>query len=438
MTIPPFEAGQPHYLLLATGALMLLTALLGPRLRAWPVSTAMIYLAAGALAGLPLLGAVRIDVVGFAPWLEPLSEAAVLISLFVSGFMLDSRAGWRRWRCAVQLASVSMVLTIAAITLLGHLLLGLPWGFALLLGAVLAPTDPILASDVQVERPDDRDILRFGLTGEAGLNDGTAFPFVMLALGWIGLHDLGSFGARWFAVDVVWAIVAGIGSGALVGTLAGRALMWSLRGRDPSLTMNEFVAIGTVLAATAAAKLIESYAFLAVFAAAIALRRALERAPPRPARHQIAEAAAHEEVVEQKMAEVLDFNSQLERIGEFLMVTLVGVMLWSVAWSWALVVFIVLLLFVIRPGVVRLTLPAHFATTGQRRLFGWFGIRGIGSIYYLAYALHAGVADDGGRAVASATLAVIATSIALHGISVTPLMRWYARRPGRKPSPPGA
>jgi NhaP-type Na+/H+ or K+/H+ antiporter len=134
--------------------------------------------------------------------LERLTEVAVLVSLFTCGMKLEFR--WRdgRWRIPVQLATVSMVLTVAAVTALGVYLLNLPLGAAVLLGAILAPTDPVLASDVQVSNPGDRDRLRFGLTGEGGLNDGTAFPFVMLGLGLLGLHELGEGGWRWWAIDV--------------------------------------------------------------------------------------------------------------------------------------------------------------------------------------------------------------------------------------------
>src|SRR5919206_497446 len=135
-----------------------------------------------------------------------LTPSAVLISLFTAGLKLRTALTDHRWRLPVRLAVESMIVTVGLITLVGVVGLGLPLGAAVLLGAILAPTDPVLASDVQVEGPTDQDRLRFGLTGEAGLNDGTAFPFVMLGLGLIGLHELGQAGWRWFAVDVVWAV----------------------------------------------------------------------------------------------------------------------------------------------------------------------------------------------------------------------------------------
>src|SRR5882762_8553453 len=101
-------------------------------------------------------------------------------------------------------------------------------------------SDPVLASDVQVETPDDTDRLRLGLTGEAGLNDGTAFPFVMLGLGVLGIHELGAYGLRWIAVDVLWAVGAGIGSGWLLGTLVGRLVLYLRRVHKEAVGLDEF------------------------------------------------------------------------------------------------------------------------------------------------------------------------------------------------------
>ena len=126
--------------------------------------------------------------------LERLTEITVLISLFTAGMKLELPLKDRRWRIPVQLATVSTLVTVAAITALGVWVFELSLGASVLSGVMLAPTDLILASEVQVTNPGDRDRLRFSLTGEGGLNDGTAFPQVLLGL---GLHDLGDYGWRW-------------------------------------------------------------------------------------------------------------------------------------------------------------------------------------------------------------------------------------------------
>ena len=189
------------------GLLLVVMTLSSSLISRVPFSSAILYLAVGVGIGPWGLGLLVLDPVDDAHLIERLTEMAVLISLFSVGLKLDLPLRDRRWRIPVQLASVSMVITVGAITAVGVWLLNLPLGAAVLLGAILAPTDPVLASDVQVADPQDRDRLRFGLTGEGGLNDGTAFPFVMLGLGLFSLHDLGEWGWRWWAVDVVWAVV---------------------------------------------------------------------------------------------------------------------------------------------------------------------------------------------------------------------------------------
>jgi ABC-type branched-subunit amino acid transport system permease subunit len=153
--------------------------------------------------------------------LERMTEVAVLISLFAAGLKLGLPLSDKRWRMPLRLAFVSMTLTVGLIAVIGVYGLDLPLGAAVLLGGILAPTDPVLASDVQVTNPADSDRLRFSLTAEGGLNDGAAFPFVMLGLGMLGLHELGAGAWRWVAFDVIGATGGGLLIGAALGALVG-------------------------------------------------------------------------------------------------------------------------------------------------------------------------------------------------------------------------
>src|SRR6478609_7463 len=171
------------------GFLLVGIALLGRFLDRLPVSPAMIYLLVGFLLGPTVFNVFELHPLRELTLLESITEIALLIALFTVGIKMRVPVGDWRWSVPLRLATVSMVLTI--------------------LGAALAPTDPVLASDVQLKTAQDRDSLRFGLTGEGGLNDGTAFPFVWLGLGAMGLHDLGFFAWRWIAVDLVWGIAGG-------------------------------------------------------------------------------------------------------------------------------------------------------------------------------------------------------------------------------------
>lgn len=221
---------------LIVGVLLTTMALSGTSLKRLPLSTAMLYLAAGFALGPAGWSLMSPDPLTYAVILERVTELAVLISLFAVGLKLGLPLSDKGWRLPVRLATVSMTITVALIAAIGMLGLGLSPGAAVLLGAILAPTDQVLASDVQVVEAGDRDRLRFSLTGEGGFNDGAAFPFVMLGLGLLGLHDLGTGGWRWLAVDVLWAI-------------AGAYMMQAVQGFNEQLVRIAEVAVVLVVGA---------------------------------------------------------------------------------------------------------------------------------------------------------------------------------------------
>ena len=205
--------------------------------------------------------------------LSILTEVAVIVSLFTAGLQLRLPINRAEWGVALRLATVAMVLTVALITAIAFFVLGLPLGVAVILGAILAPTDPVLASDVQLKRATDTDQLRFVLTGEAGLNDGTAFPFVMLGLGLLGAHDIGAGGWRWWLVDVLWAVPAGLTIGAALGSIVGKIVLYLRQHHREAVGLDNFLAVGLIGLSYGTALYASSYGFLAVFAAGVALRR---------------------------------------------------------------------------------------------------------------------------------------------------------------------
>ena len=422
--------------------LLVTVAMLASSVKRLPLSETMIYLAVGAALGPLGLGFLFIDPKARSELLERLAEIAVIISLFTTGLKLRVPLRDRQWWIPIGLASASMVLTVGMVALVGVFGLGLTLGGAVLLGAVLAPTDPVLASGVQLENIQDRDRLRFSLTGEAGLNDGTAFPFVMLGLGLCGLHDLGAWGWRWWALDVVWAIGAGLVVGALCGALIGKAVIYLRREHHEGIGRDELLTLGLIALSYGAALQIHGYGFLAVFAAGVALRvverrHTGERPPPEELAVEAAlkpdEVAIHPEKAPAHMAgTVLAINEQVERLVEVALVIVLAATLspqylrLEDAW------FIAVLFLVIRPISVHLGLLGQNITTSERRLISWFGIRGIGSLYYLMFALNHGLPDDLTSELLSITLTTIAVSIVAHGITVTPLMDWYQKRKRRQ------
>ena len=427
---------------LVAGALLISLALVGSVLRRLPLSTAMLYLMAGLALGPAGVGLIALDPVRDAHLLERLTELVVIISLFSAGLKLRTPLRHARWHRPVRLAVVAMVLTVALIAVAGVAGLGLSLGAAILLGAVLAPTDPVLASDVQVVDPGDRDRVRFGLTGEAGLNDGTAFPFVMLGLGLLGQHDLGVHGWRWLAVDLLWAVTGGLGIGAALGVLIGRLVLYLRRAHKEAVGLDDFLALGLIALAYGGALLVHAYGFLAVFAAGLALRFIERRASgeeptadvlaPADTTEPREEVATDPQTAPAYLARmVLGFTEQFERIGTIAVVVVLGGMLAGHHVIGEALWFVPLLFLGIRPLAVVLSLTGAGITPIQRALIAWFGIRGIGSVYYLTYALSHGLAGDEGEQLVRLTLTVVAASIVVHGISVTPLMNAYGKRAAR-------
>ena len=423
------------------GLLLVLMALGSTVLKRLPLSTAMLYVLVGLGVGPLGLGLVAPELHADGHMLERMAEVVVLLSLFTAGLKLSPGPRDQRWVLPVRLALNSMVVTVALIAVCAWLFLALPLGACVLLGAILAPTDPVLASEVQVQEPGDRDRLRFALTAEGGLNDGTAFPFVMLGLGLLGLHELGDSGWRWVAVDVVWATGAGLATGWILGILTGRLVLFLRREHKEAVGLDDFLALGLIGLSYGCAVLLHAYGFLAVFAAGVALRRLAQRqasgeanAQPvqqaliDPDRSVAASAAVHPQYAPAFMAQaVLGFNEQMERIGEVAIVITIGALLWAVRWELATWWFVPLLLLAIRPLAVAIGVGRSSVSRGQRWLIGWFGIRGVGSLYYLMYAVNHGLDPRLADQLTALTLSVVVTSIVVHGISVTPLMAAYEK-----------
>jgi NhaP-type Na+/H+ or K+/H+ antiporter len=408
--------------LLLIGAVLLAMSLAQTLVARLPLSPALLYLAVGwaaaSLASPPLPAP---DLMAHATLLRVLAEIAVLLSLFAIGLKIRVAATWAAWRVPVLLATSSMLWAVALATLLAVWLLPLAWPMALLLAAILAPTDPVLASDVQTHSEHDRDALRLSLTVEGALNDGTAFPLVMLALGLLGVHELGTNGLRWLQLDLLWSV----GAGVALGVACGRAIGWALLRRlrvQPDSQGDELVYLGAIALVYGLSLALHASAFLAVFACGATL---LRQHPATRAEPVAVDLGQHMQA----------FGARCERLAEVLMVLLVGAALTRVTWSAEVLAFALGVVLLVRPASVLLGLPPAALPTTQRRLVAWFGIRGVGSLFYLAFVLERGVKGPAAQTVISACLVSLAVSIALHGVSATPLMRWYQRRRGPVKAP---
>lgn len=375
-------------------------------------SASLIYLLLGlaAAVGISVLHLDWVDPIADAVLFEHAAEAAVIVALFATGLKLERELSFHGWRNVLRLLLIAMPLTIGAVALLGGWLLGLSTGAAIALGAILAPTDPVLAGDIGVGPPGDEEEREpnFSITGEAGLNDGLAFPFVLLGV----VLALGEPVGEWAVGDVVYAIVAGLAIGASLGY--GIAAL-AVRLRDRRLLSKEldgWLAIAAVLFIYGATEVAGAYGFLAAFVGGIAFRRYEHRHEYNRSVHDGAEAV--EKFGELALILLLGSSLTLDGLG----VPGVG--------GWALVA---LLLLLVRPLAVLVALTGVREPLRDRLFVGWFGVRGIGSLYYVAVAIGLGAfSDSEERILFWTTAAVVTVSIIVHGTTAAPLTRRWLER----------
>jgi sodium/hydrogen antiporter len=395
--------------LLVIGILLLIVTLGSGWISRLPLSYALIYLLVG--IGLGPYGVKLIELRPEAQFLERLTEFVVIVSLFSCGLKMNRPLQLWAWNSTARLIGFLMPISIFAVAGIGHFFLNLDWGAAILLGAILAPTDPVLASEVQLAHLDDRDELRFGLTSEGGLNDALAFPFVYFGIYALKDGNWPNWFSQWLVVDIIWAIPAAI----VMGILVAKAVTWIdkrlQRYRPADELIEDFIALSTILLTYSLTEVVNGYGFLAVFVAGIVVQRSY-RDPEKPLSQ-------------------LRFTERIEKLMEVATILLLGSLLRlkpMLAFAADTMLVAGLLIFLIRPlgaWISTIGSPLHPAS---RWLCGWFGIRGVGSIYYLTYAFGKGLKGELGEQIAWITFTTIVISVILHGISSTPLMNWYERR----------
>ena len=421
------------FVFLIIGGALLLAVILPNVFSRHAISAPMVLLVVGMLVGLlPVPHGVSTSPIENQAFVEHLTEMTVIVALMGVGLAIDrplslwSLESWRRWGATWRLLAVTMPLGIVGVAFLGWWVMGLAPAAAMLLGAVLAPTDPVLASDVQVAGPttgddhepdeiDEEQEVRFALTSEAGLNDGLAFPFVYFAIFMVTMGDFSEWGLHWFAWELVGKVVVGVafgvGTGWVLAKLAFAAPMPSLRLAEIG---EPLLALAAVLLSYGLAEAVGGgYGFLAVFSCAMALRSA--------------ERSHH---YHEHMHESMD---RLERLLTLVVLLLLGIaltdsLLEALTWRGAVVGIALILLvrplagFVaLRVGSARNRVGDHSLTRAEQGATAFFGVRGVGSLYYLAYA--AGEAEFAHLEQLWATVAfTIAVSVLVHGVTATPVM----------------
>lgn len=339
---------------------------------------------------------------------ERATELIVIVSLMGGGLKIERVIGWKRWNVTWRLLGIAMPITIALVMLLGHTLLGLGLATALLLAGSLAPTDPVLAGDVQIEHDENEEEAeaKFALTSEAGLNDALAFPFIHLAIaiaaaGGLTLELLGD----WALEDIVWKLAMGLIVGSALGWIIGAIIYRLPEDTQLSRTGDGFIALGATLVIYTATEFAHGYGFLAVFVAGLAIRRA--------ARNHDFNKKLH------------DFADESERLMMMLLLLLFGGMiagglLSDIGWEEAL--FAAVMLLVIRPVAGMISLVGVKRPRLELAIISFFGIRGLGSVYYLSYGFNHGSFDYEYSLWGTLGL-IIAASILMHGVLVTPALK---------------
>ncbi|MBB1013219.1 sodium/proton antiporter (CPA1 family) [Dietzia kunjamensis] len=405
------------------GAALLLGSLLPRLLRERILSAPIIVVGVGMLIGWLMPNESQlVDVIEHAELAERMAEITVIVALFGVGLALDRPLSFRGWTTTWRLLAIGMPLSIAGVALLGWWVLGVTPAVAVLLGAVLAPTDPVLASDVQVAGPgtgeaadDENDEARFALTSEAGLNDAFAFPFVYLAIYLATKGGPGDWLWGWLAWDLVGKTVIGAVAGWVIGRLIATVLYrHRVGGRQLIGYAEPAAAVATLLFAYGVGELVGGWGFLAVFFAALGARSA-ERSDERHAHFH-------------------EFVEYTEHLLTLLVLLVIGASFISDAvfrleWSHAVVAAGVL--FVIRPLTAWIALIGDGRLRSPERLFvSAFGVRGVGSLFYLCYAMGYFSKEDGWSLWPAVSLVIVA-SIVLHGAASSPAVSWLDRHRGR-------
>ena len=408
---PGFEVGDPLALGIAFAGVAVFAAVGAlSHQHERPFTASLIYLGLGlgAATMIDVLGVRWIDPFADAEIIEHLAEFAVIVALFGTGLKLERALDVRPWFSVARLLGIVMPLTIAAVTLFGTAVMGLSLGAAIILGAALAPTDPVLAGDVGVGPPGEEDEheANIALTTEAGLNDGLAFPFVFLGA-YVATRDGSGWLGEWLAADVLYGVGVGVAVGVALGYLIAASIV---RLRDNDLlapALDGWMAVGSVLLVYGLAEVAGGYGFLAAFAAGLAFRRY--------------------EYGHELNRRVHDGAEVVEKFAELALILLLGSLVTIGGLSRAGVsgwLLVPVLLLVIRPVATAIAFVGSELTAGDRVFIGWFGVRGIGSVYYVAVALGLGILSAGeARTLFWTVTACVLASVIVHGVTATPLAR---------------
>ncbi len=343
-----------------------------------------------------------------------LTEFGIIISLTAAGLKIKRPFAWETWRISFRLLAFTMPLTIALIFLFGWFMLGFAPATAMLLGAVIAPTDPVLASDTQTTPPleDDVSSSRLALTTEAGLNDGLAFPFtnMAIAMALISIHPEGWI-VDWLYTDFFYKIIAGTLTGLVLGWILAWIVFLSPKPvtHESALTLG-LLALSLTLLPYGIAEILNSYGFIAVFVAACMFRQ--------------------QESTHRHLDILHDFSEEIEKIMVAVLFTIAGIYIshgFVEDFQWYMIPAALVIILLVRPLSGYISLTGTGLSNRKKWIISFFGIRGIGSIYYLLYAFYHADFEQS-RQVLALVAVIIILSVFIHGLSARPVMKKWATR----------
>ncbi len=373
-----------------------------------------------------LLGMALYSVGAPLPWPDPLwelpfgkivSEVIVNISLMTAGLKIGTSYKWRDWKKPLSLIAITMPLFMTAVFLIAYFLLDLNGPVSLLLGAILAPTDPVLASELQLEKNQEykkrNTGLRYTLTAEAGINDGLAFPFVYLAILW-------SKSTSFTAIDwphfigyyFFFKIIAGIIVGAVIGFLYSWFIQYHGKAHQQYI-LNGFIAVALTFLSYGLAEVLGTYGFLSVFATGVFIQY-----------------YCHEDVQNNENTTMLQFVEETEKLMVSLWTIffggalLSGILSYTDGWG---VLASLLFVLIFRPIFGYLAMSTTKFSTEKKWAISFFGIRGIGSFFYLSFALLQGNFTEYDE-LFGITSYVILFSILIHGLSSLRVLDYFQRK----------
>ena len=361
------------------------------------------------------------------PWPDPLwelevgtvvSEVIVIISLMTAGLKIGTSYGWQQWKKPLSLIVITMPLFMVAIFAIAHWVLGLNGPVSLLLAAVIAPTDPVLANELQLEEQQNTENkntgLRFTLTAEAGINDGLAFPFVFLAILWSGASSLGEIDwAHYIGFYLLYKIGVGVLIGALIGLAYSHAIAYHTQ-ENQKFIMNGFIAVALTFFSYGIAESLSTYGFLSVFATGICMQYKCH-------------ANNNNESMNTTM---LTFVEQTEKLLTSLWTIFFGGAIVSGILSytdvWGILASLVVVL-VLRPIFGYLAMLTTNFSKKKRWAISFFGIRGIGSFFYLGYALSHGSFTESDELFGIVSYVVL-FSILIHGLTSLRVVQYFNKQ----------